>query len=125
MLRFSADNYNELNAFLQERYIHDGCFQHATFSQTEKTFSVKVVNHIWNDSLCMTFVDVCQFLSIADYKWSDDETINSFVALDSNEKLHRVFGTNIRNDKLYFVWEMFSGNEIYIACSELKIEECE
>lgn len=121
MFLFSAENYNELNAFLQKRYIHDGCFKYATFSQTEKTFHVNIVNDIWNDSLCMSFVDIYQFVSITTYEWSNNETINAFIALDSKEKLPEVFGTNIKKGMLYFVWEMFSGNRIYIACAELKI----
>ena len=62
----------------------------------------------------MVFVDVCEFSSIADYKWGDNETINAFVLVTDQE-------SNAHKGKLCFVWEMFSGNQIQVVCSELRI----
>lgn len=121
MLYFNIENFNELNVFLQNKHIHDGYFQYAVFSQTNKEFNVNIVNDVWNDSLHMIFIDVCYFVSVCDYKWSDNETINCFVAIDGVEELPSFLDVDDHKDKLCFMWEMFSGNKLYIVCSGMKI----
>lgn len=113
-MRFFHNDNNELKEYLQIRYIHDGQFRHAIYNQITKEFSVHIENVIWNDSIDMVFTGVCEFSSIADYKWGDDETINAFVLITDKE-------TNIHTGKLHFVFEMFSGNQIRVVCSELQI----
>lgn len=105
---------NELREYLQASNIHDGQFQQAIYNQITKEFSVHIENPIWNDSVDMVFAGVCEFLSIADYKWGDDETINAFVLITDKE-------SNAHKGKLNFVFEMFSGNQIRVVCSELRI----
>lgn len=113
-MRYFREDNNELRAYLQTRQIHDGQFQHAVYNQITKEFSVHIENDIWNDSIDMVFVDVSEFSSIADYKWSTNERINAFVLVTYND-------SNEHKKKLCFEWEMFSGNEIRVVCSELRI----
>ena len=121
MRSFGIKDYNELSDFLQTRYIHDGFFQYAAYDQITKEFTVHIENDVWNDSLDMVFVDVCDFISVSDYKWSDDETINCLVLLNDSKAWPEYIDSRNHKDKLCFVWEMISGNQIIISCAKLRI----
>ena len=123
MYCFGAEKQNELKKFLQERHIHDGYFVHATYNHLVKQFVVRIENRVWNDSLEMAFLNVCKFVSVADYKWGDNETVNCFVVIDESEKLPEFEDIYNRKNQLCFVWEMFSGNRIFIACSTMQIRK--
>ena len=113
-MRFFHKADNDLKEYLQTSCIHDGQFQQAIYNQITKEFSVHIENAIWNDSIDMVFAGVCEFSSVADYKWGDNETINAFVLITNAEP-------NAHKGKLNLAFEMFSGNQIRIVCSELRI----
>ena len=119
MYRFKVNNNNEIKSFLQKSYIHDGSFLHAAYDQITKKFVVKIENRIWNDTINMEFAGVSKFLSDSDYKWGDDETINCLIVMDGTSELPKSINICDCTEKLCFIWELFSGNQIIIVCSEL------
>ena len=110
-MRCFREGNNELIEYLRSSNTHDGQFQYAMYNQITKEFSVHVENTIWNDSIDMLFIDICEFSSVADFKWGNNESINAFALITDN----------VHKGKLHFVFELFSGNQIHIICSELRI----
>ncbi len=122
MYRFRHENIEELQSFLQTCNIHDGAFLRAVYDQSTKEFDVTIENIVWNDSVDMVFCGIRKFVAIADFKWGEDETIICLASLNGKEKLPDCINASDCEDMLCFVWEMLSGNCIYIVCSELRIK---
>ena len=118
---FNIENRKEIEEYLYTSCTHDGVFTNAVYDQISKTFTVHIDNPVWNGTEDLVFAGVCMFVSVADYKWGDNEQVNALVMLDSTKEPPGYVKNCEFEDKLCFVWEMFSGNQIFIVCSELRV----
>ena len=116
---FKKENYNEIKKMLRTSCIHDGSFSNAVYDEISKNFTVRIENKIWNGFVDMIFVGISKFLSVADYKWGNNETISCLAVMDGTGELPEAINSHDCTEKLCFVWETFSGNQIFIVCSEL------
>ena len=120
MLSFDINTTVALKSFLENCNFHDGFFRYAKYDQVLKQFSVCVDNTIWGGSVSMLFCEVQKLICISDYKWSKDETILGCCIIESDDKQILPYIDTNDQDNLCILFEMLSGNCIYIVCSELK-----
>lgn len=123
MYCFTTKELKELKAFLRESNIHDGLFDQASFNQVDKTFTAHIENHIWNASFSMIFSGIRKFVATSDFAWGTDETICDLIEIHDEESCPAEIDYNDKNSNLCFVWEMLSGNRMYIVCKELKVSQ--
>ena len=122
MYYFKSGQSKKAKAFLRScSMIHDGEFQQAIYNQKQKKFTVHVSNMFFNSAISMVFGNIRQFVCISDYMWGKDESINCLAVIDNPKDLPDFMHVAEGEDDLCFVWEMFSGNLIYIVCTELQI----
>ena len=123
MCCFRFKNLEKLKEYLQSCNIHDGFFRYATYDKTTDSFFVHIENSVWNDFLDIEFAEICKFISISENKWGEDETVNCLIVINEMEDVPVDIKPHDYKEKLCFAWEMFSGNQIYIVCSEVKFSD--
>lgn len=123
MESFTINTIKELKEFLWESNIHDGLFTRANFDQISKTFTAHIENHIWNDSFFMVFSGIQKIIVISDFAWGTDETICCLTEIHCEGKCPFEINDSDKNNNLCFVWEMLSGNRIYIVCKMLEVRQ--
>lgn len=125
MPHFKSNQVDTLKNFLKQCNIHDGVFKEIVYDYNKKHVSVQIGNPGWGANSSIVFSDVKFFLCTADNPWGDDGSIIGLALVDH---MPEMFDKQTKlsvctDDCMLFVFEMFSGNKIFISCKELQIEE--
>ncbi len=118
---FTVENIEQLREFLWRSNIHDGMFIQSKYNQFSKTFTVHIENRVWNDTLNMVFSGIQKIFTVSDDVWGTNETIGCLVEIGSEKNLPFEINDSDKKNHLCFVWEMLSGNQIYIVCKMLEV----
>lgn len=126
MIKFDNNRLDELKLFLRTIPAHDAEFDSIKYDKLGKKVIINIHNPIPNDPLCIgksnmmiEFNKVSLFLSLDTDKWGSDDTILILTLEDDYELIKKIVSDDIISDKhLYFIFQMFSGNEIHILCKE-------
>lgn len=106
--------------------MHDATYRDFQYCNVEKMIMIHLHNPCYKfASVGLRFCGVKLLVSLANDPWGTfDETINT-LWLEEDTTLPRTLlsgeGGNV-DDMLYFVFEMFSGNKIYILCDEFGMD---
>ena len=119
---FTVKNIEALRQFLRESEIHDGEFTQAQYDQRNKTFDVHIENTVWNASVAMKLSGIEKFVAVSDFAWGNNEAIIGLAELSGEEALPPEIKDSDRKEILCFLWEMFSGNRLYIVCKSLEVQ---
>lgn len=118
---YNIDNKRELTEYLSSIPVHDAYFKTISYNKPEKKFSIELYNDITDTRIKIVFSQVKFLFSIDSDRWGVNESISS-LTLESDFsqfiKIFEQYKIKVTNE-LYFLFQMFSGNEIYIICKEV------
>lgn len=101
---------------------HDALFEKICIDKKNKSVSITLYEPYESVQTDIFLKNVCLFFSIETDSWgTDDESIYSFVAVDSLIGIENIVKeANLNTERLlHLIFEMFSGNEIHILCEEI------
>lgn len=125
MLKFDKTCKNELKNFIFESNIHDARLMDLQYDNRQKTMSVKVVSSIYNKAMLLLFQNIQIISYIKGDELGDANTILSLTIEDDYSQITdgRRLLKNVQNDCIYFLFQMFSGDELHIISKEVLIKK--
>lgn len=126
MLKFDKTCEGALKKFIYESHIHDAMLKDLQYDSIHKTVSMQIINLIHNSKMSLHFLDVEIFLRISGSEWGDKNTILSLTIEDDCSQIKDCerLGKKVTNDSIYFLFQMFSGDELHVISREVFIKSC-
>ncbi len=127
MSYFSMKEKTELVRYLRSVVsIHDADLRQIWYDPSEKTLKIVLYNSIYKSEVRMQFYGVCLFLSTGFDPWGMTNQTVSVLVLEEEDILiaetFKQFHQSVSN-KLHFLFELFSGNQIHIVAENIAISE--
>ncbi len=124
MPRFDKSKITELNEFLYNSYIHDAKIETIRYERGKDNIKIEAFNPIFNVKIDLTFRDIEITLAIRGNELGSHETIISLTAEEDFSYLKNYIQkySEIIEDSLYLLFQMFSGDELHIVSREVIIE---
>ena len=128
MPRYNKNSVKELKAFLYNSYIHDANLENVEYNCKEDRIKIKLVNPIFGVQIDLIFLNIGLAL-VTKGDWPGDlATVliltveEDFSYLQNHQLLKQCKYTK---DDLYFLVQMFSGDELHIVSKEVIAEVIE
>lgn len=124
MPRYNKNNTKELKDFLYNSYVHDAKLKNIKYDCRDDNIKIELFNPISDVKIDLTFFNIKIVFTIKG-EWSENrETISSltleedFSYLQNYLLQHREY----KEDSLYLLFQMFSGDEMHIVSKEVIVE---
>lgn len=128
MPRYNKNSVKELKAFLYNSYIHDANLENVEYNCKEDRIKIKLVNPIFGVQIDLIFLNIGLAL-VTKGDWPGDRTTvlsltveEDFSYLQNHQRLKQC---KYMKDDLYFLVQMFSGDELHIVSEEVIAEVIE
>jgi len=128
MPRYNKNSVKELKAFLYNSYIHDANLENFEYNCKEDHIKIKLVNPIFGVQIDLIFLNIGLAL-VTKGDWPGDRTTvlslnmeEDFSYLQNHQLLKQ---SKYTKDDLYFLVQMFSGDELHIVSKEVIAEVIE
>ena len=124
MPRYNKNNIKELKEYLYNSCVHDAELKNIKCDYIEDQIEIELFNPIFDVKILLTFLNIGITFSVKG-DWSGNrETINSLTVEDDFSYLHNylIKHSENREDSLYMLFQMFSGDELHIVSKEVIIE---
>lgn len=128
MPRYNKNSVKELKAFLYNSYIHDANLENVEYNCKEDRIKIKLVNPIFGVQIDLIFLNIGLAL-VTKGDWPGDRATvlsltveEDFSYLQNHQLLKQCKYTK---DDLYFLVQMFSGDELRIVSEEVIAEVVE
>lgn len=128
MPRYNKNSVKELKAFLYNSYIHDANLENVEYNCKEDRIKIKLVNPIFGVQIDLIFLNIGLAL-VTKGDWPGDRATvlsltveEDFSYLQNHQLLKQCKYTK---DDLYFLVQMFSGDELHIVSKEVIAEVIE
>lgn len=125
MHRFRFAQEKELKEYIYFSSIHDSEIKDIQYDICKSALTLMISNPIDKVSCRMTFAGIKRMFFLNENRWGDDNSVSS-LTLEEDHTPIEAFGepeTERDEKSLYFVFQMFSGNELHILTDELLVEE--
>lgn len=127
-MKFNATTKSELKHFIFHcTPLHDATFDSFQYIKQEKVIAIKLYNSYEKEYVYLTFYGVRFVLSTDTDAWGNDESVNAFCLEEDYSLPYTLLKDASFSiiDMLYFAFQMFSSNEIYILCDSIDIARSE
>lgn len=127
MPRYSKSDIQELKEFLYNSHVHDAKFESIKYDRKESALHMVIVNPISDVKMNLTFLNTAIVLATKG-DWSENrETILALVVEEDFSYLQNQLleHSEYREDSLYLLFQMFSGDELHIVSKEVMVEMVE
>lgn len=124
MPRYNKNNIKDLKDYLYNSFIHDAKIENIKYDCKENTIIIELFNAFFDIKIALTFLNIGIALKIKG-DWSENrDTILSLTAEDDFSYLQNYLlkYSEYMNESLYFLFQMFSGDELHIVAKEVIIE---
>ena len=124
MPRYNKNNIKELKEYLYNSCVHDAELKNIKCDYIEDQIEIELFNPIFDVKILLTFLNIGITFSVKG-DWSGNrETINSLTVEDDFSYLHNylIKHSENREDSLYMLFQMFSGDELHIVSKEVIVE---
>ena len=128
MPRYNKNSVKELKALLYNSYIHDANLENVEYNCKEDRIKIKLVNPIFGVQIDLIFLNIGLAL-VTKGDWPGDRT--TVLSLTVEEDLSYLQNHQLlkqckyTKDDLYFLVQMFSGDELHIVYKEVIAEVIE
>ena len=125
MLKYNADNKENLRIALRKSYVHDAVIDYVTYSCSKKNATIRIYNPIFNKQIVFTFCNIKTLLVTGEQHYGSNSSVISLTLEDDNSYLQKhLRGSELETEgMLYILFQMFSGQEIHIVVKEVIIED--
>ena len=124
MPRYNKNNIKELKEFLYNSYVHDAKLENIKYDCREDNIKIELFNPIFGVKILLTFHNIGITFGVKG-DWSGNrETINSLTVEDDFSYLNNYLIKHSENkdDSIYILFQMFSGDELHIVSKEVIVE---
>lgn len=128
MPRYNKNSVKELKALLCNSYIHDANLENVEYNCKEDRIKIKLVNPIFGVQIDLIFLNIGLAL-VTKGDWPGDRT--TVLSLTVEEDLSYLQNHQLlkqckyTKDDLYYLVQMFSGDELHIVSKEVIAEVIE
>ena len=124
MQNFNEESKSELKSSMYNSNVHDATIEKVDYSAFEHKLKISFLSSSYNERIIYTFCDVKIFLFTRGDWDGDSETVLGLTVEENISYLkERVACCDSTTETaLYFVLEMFSGDEFHIVSNEVSIE---
>ena len=124
MPRYNKNNIKELKEYLYNSCVHDAELKNIKCDYIEDQIEIELFNPIFDVKILLTFLNIGITFSVKGDWLGNRETISSLTVEDDFSYLHNylIKRSENREDSLYMLFQMFSGDELHIVSKEVIIE---
>ena len=124
MQKFNKKDADELKKVLYNSNVHDAKFKKIEYKHGEDLIKMELFNPIFNVAINIIFHNIGTVLAIKEGVYGDCETISSLTVEDDFSYLqnHMPKYNGSKEDCIYLLFQMFSGDELHIVSKEVIIE---
>lgn len=126
MPQFKVENVIKLKEFLYDPCFHDASLKNINYEYTSDNLIIEAFNPFFNCKIKFDFTGIdTVFATKGNWFYSNSVEINSLTVEEDFSYLQKnvpQFDKTI-DEFLYFVFQMFSGDEIHIVCKEVTVEK--
>ena len=121
---YNKNNVKELKEYLYNSYVHDAKLKNIKCDYIEDRIEIELFNPIFGVKILLTFLNIGITFGVKG-DWSGNrETINSLTVEDDFSYLNNYLINHSENkdDSIYILFQMFSGDELHIVSKEVIVE---
>lgn len=123
--RFDKLKIKDLKDYLYHSNIHDAKIKALNYNTEQGVLAITALNPIYNLRMELIFEEVKSFLFTRDNKLGSRETIISLTVEEDGSYLENCtqICSDEREDFLYLLFQMFSGDELHIVSKAVFIKD--
>ena len=125
---FNYTNRDSFKEWLYANYIiHDSVIADYTYDFAQKTLRIKLINSFYNTNFTFCFEGVKLSLILNKNEFGNPTEVIAGVVEDDYTFLEEKFpwiSNEIADQNMYFVFQMFSMDELHIVFEEVQINVC-
>ena len=124
MLRYNKNNTKELKEFLYNSYVHDSKLENVKYDCREDSIKIELFNPISNVKIDLTFLNIEIALAIKGEWQGNRETIISLTVEEDFSYFHNYLSKcrEYKENSLYLLFQMFSGDEFHVVSKEVIVD---